>query len=255
MEPDVKKLWKDYIEQRSAETKEELIVHYISLVQKIANKVSYQLPDNFYKDDLFSYGIFGLIEAIERFNPDLGIPFAGYASKRIKGAMLDGIRKEDWVPVTTRKKAKMVEQAFHKLETAGEKSCSDEDVAAELNISVEEYRSWLSNIQYITLISLDDPVIDDDAASIKEVVRDDASPNPLAAAEDKEIKNMLAKAIGELPEKERTVVSLFYYNDLSNKEIAQVLDLSDSRVSQLHTKAIFRLRGKLARFHQLQDCT
>lgn len=254
MESDSKKLWNDYMEQKSLESKEELIVHYISLVQKIANKLSGQLPDNYYKDDLFSYGVFGLIEAIERFNPELGIPFPSYASKRIKGSMLDGIRKEDWVPVTTRKKAKLVEAAFHKLETAEQRSCSDEEVAAELGISLEEYRSWLNNIQYITVISLDEPVAEDESAAIRDMVRDEMSPNPLAAVEDQELKNMLARAIGELPEKEKTVVSLFYYNDLSNKEIAQVLELSDSRVSQLHTKAILRLRGKLARFQQLQVC-
>ncbi|PKM89944.1 MAG: FliA/WhiG family RNA polymerase sigma factor [Firmicutes bacterium HGW-Firmicutes-12] len=248
---EAQKLWKDYVEQRSVEVKEELIVYYISLVQKIANKISYQLPDHYSKDDLFSYGIFGLMEAIERFNPDLGIPFQSYASKRIKGSMVDGIRKEDWVPATTRKRAKLVEQAYQKLENDTENNVSDEDVAAELSISSEEFRSWLNNIQYITVMSLDEPVSEDESSFVKDIVTDELSPNPVVSIEEQELKKMLAKAIGDLPEKEKTVVSLFYYNDLSNKEIAKVMELSDSRVSQLHTKAIFRLRGKLARQKKL----
>lgn len=244
-EPD--KLWKDFIEQRKLETKEKLILHYVSLVKKIACKISYQLPSHFLKEDLFSYGVFGLIEAIERYNPSYGIPFQNYAAKRIKGSIVDGIRKEDWVPVTTRKKARLIEQAYLKLESSENNNINDEAVAAELKISVDEFRSWLSNIQYITVISLDEPISEDEHSPVKDIIKDQWTPNPAASVEEKEIKKLLAKAIGDLPEKERTVVSLYYYNDLSNKEIAQVMELSDSRISQLHTKAIFRLRGKLAR--------
>lgn len=243
-EPD--KLWKDFIERRELETKEELILHYVSLVKKIACKISYQLPSHFSKEDLFSYGVFGLIEAVERYDPSYGIPFQNYAAKRIKGSIVDGIRKEDWVPVTTRKKAKLIEQAYLNLENS-ENNTSDEAVAAELKISVEEFRSWLNNIQYITIISLDEPISEDENSPVKDIIKDQCAPSPAASAEEKEIKKLLAKAIGDLPEKERTVVSLYYYNDLSNKEIARVMELSDSRISQLHTKAIFRLRGKLAR--------
>jgi len=248
-EPD--KLWKDFIEQRKLEVKEELILHYISLVQRIAHKISYQLPSHYSKDDLFSYGIFGLIEAVERYNPALGIPFQNYAAKRIKGSIVDGIRKEDWVPVTTRKKAKLIEQAYQKLEIENGGNVSDDAVAAELNISVEEFRSWLNNIQYISIISLDEPIAEGENSIIKDIITDQYTPNPAISFEEQEVKKLLAKAIGDLPEKERMVVSLFYYNDLSNKEIAQAMELSDSRISQLHTKAIFRLRGKLARMKKV----
>lgn len=244
-------LWRDYITQKSPELKEKLIVYYISLVKKIANKISYQLPEHYSKDDLFSYGVFGLIEAVERYNPELGIPFSSYASKRIKGSIVDGIRKEDWVPATIRKRAKMIEQAYQKLESNLQRNVTDEEIAAELSISLDEFRNWLNNIQYITIISLEEPVSDDETGFIKDSVTDQYSPNPAVLSEELEVKKLLAKAVGELPDKERMVVSLFYYHDLSNKEIAHVMELSDSRVSQLHTKAILRLRGKLARMKKV----
>lgn len=185
-EPD--KLWKDFIDQRRLEVKEELILHYISLVQKIAHKISYQLPSHYSKDDLFSYGIFGLIEAVERYNPALGIPFKNYAAKRIKGSIVDGIRKEDWVPVTTRKKAKLIEQAYQKLENEQGKNISDEAVATELNISVEEFRGWLNNIQYISIISLDEPIAEDENSLIKDIITDQYTQNPAVSIEEQDFE-------------------------------------------------------------------
>lgn len=243
-------LWKNYLLEKSPELKEQLIIRYVPLVQRIAAKISGQLPAHCIKDDLYSYGIFGLLETIDRYNPELGIPFSSFASKRIKGAILDGLRKEDWVPVNVRKKAKLIEQAYRKLE-ALQGNVRDEEVAAELGISVEEFRNWLSNIQYITIISLDEPLAEDEGSLLKVGVLDETSPDPARQSEEQEIKKLLAKAVGELPEKEKTVISLYYYHDLANKEIAQVMELSDSRVSQLHTKAILRLRGKLARMKKI----
>jgi len=238
-------LWRDYFNNRCPELKEKIILHYAHLVKNIANKVSYYLPTNFIKDDLYSYGVFGLIEAIERYNPEIGIPFAGYAVKRIKGSIIDGIRKEDWVPASVRKKAKIISQTYQKIETNLLRSATDEEIAAELHISVNELAVWLKQIQYVTLLSLDEPLTE---TSYKiESIPDKYCPDPLNNLEVKETKNILADAVGDLPEKERMVVTLFYYEGLTNKEIAELLKLSDSRVSQLHTKAIFRLRGKLAR--------
>ena len=240
-------LWNAYIVSKSPELKEKLILHYIPLVERAAAKAAGSLPEHLSKDDLVGYGVFGLFEAVDRYNPEQGIPFPHFAVKRIKGAIIDGIRKEDWVPVTIRKRARLLEQAYRKIEEICGRNAEDEEVAAELKISVEELTEWLKNSQYITIISLDEPLSEDSAILLKDNLADVNSPDPVKTIEKNEIKAYLAKAIGELPDKERTVISLFYYNDLANKEIARVLGLSDSRVSQLHTKAIFRLRGKLSR--------
>ena len=247
MTTELHELWKDYIVSKSPELKERLILHYIPLVERAAAKAACSLPEHLSKDDLVGYGVFGLFEAVDRFNPEQGVPFPCFAIKRIKGAMIDGIRKEDWVPVTVRKKARMLDQAYRKFEEIHRRNADDEEIAAALNITVDELMQWLKNVQYISIISLDEPLSENNALLLRDNLTDASSPDPVRAMEKKEIKAFLAKAIGELPEKEKTVISLFYYNDLANKEIASVLDLSESRVSQLHTKAIFRLRGKLSR--------
>ncbi|MDD2432121.1 MAG: FliA/WhiG family RNA polymerase sigma factor [Clostridia bacterium] len=239
-------LWKEYFLNRDPALKEELIVHYISLVQKIAGKVAYALPAHMERDDLYSYGIFGLLEAIDRYNPNLGVPFAGFAIKRIKGSIIDGIRKEDWLPVSVRKRAKQVEQAYEKIEMQLGRSATDEEIASELKISINEWTQWLKTLQYITILSLDQSLSEEQDFSLKDNLFNSESPNPLQIIIKKEIKNILMQAIERLPEKEKLVISLYYFHDLSNKEIAQVMELSPSRISQLHTKAIFRLRGKLS---------
>lgn len=227
--------------------REQQVLLHLRLVHKIANKIYASLPSHVVRDDLYGYGVFGLIEAADRFNAEHGVPFAAYAGKRIRGAIIDGIRKEDWVPVSVRKKAKMVENAYARLENELGRSATDEEMAGELKIGKTEFLQWLEQIQVVTVFSLDEPITDDEEILLKDSVQDQKSPNPLSTLEEKETKKLLLKAVGELPEKEKTVISLFYYEDLSNKEIARVMELSDSRISQLHTKAIFRLRGKMAR--------
>lgn len=241
-------LWQQYIAKRDAAIKEKIIVHYISLVQKIAHQMAYTLPTHMDKDDLYSHGIFGLLEAIDRYNPQLGISFPTFAVKRIKGAIIDGIRREDWLPVSVRKKAKLLEQTYEKLEIRLGRNASDEEIAAELQIKPEELTEWLKAVQFVLVLSLDESLSEeDDDFSLKDRLANPESPNPVEITEQNEIKNMLAKALEELPEKEKLVISLFYYHELTNKEIAEVLELSESRISQLHTKAVFRLRGKLSR--------
>lgn len=246
MEPD--NLWKEYLNKKDPEIKEKLIIHYISLVKKIAKKMAYALPAHLDGDDLYSYGIFGLLEAIDRYNPNFGIPFAGFAVKRIKGAIIDEMRKEDWIPVSVRKKAKLIEKAYQKIEMQLGRNATDEEIASELRISPAELSQWLIMVQYITLISLDESFSEEETISLKDYLPNMESPNPLFITEKKELKMMLIKTIKELPEKEKLVISLYYFHDLANKEIAQVMKLSESRISQLHAKAIFRLRGKLSRF-------
>ena len=239
--------WKIYMSSNSPEIKEQLVLQHINLVQKIANKVATYLPSHISRDDLNSNGIFGLLEAADRYNVELGIPFPAYAAKRIRGAIIDAMRREDWVPTALRRKAKLIEEAYSILENELGRNASDEEVAEHLKITLTDLDQWLKNIQFISIISLDEPLIEGDDGVYAEQITDLSSPNPVVISENNELKKILAKAVSSLPEKEKTVVSLFYYNDLSNKEIAQVMNLSESRISQLHTKAIFRLRGKLSR--------
>lgn len=231
----------------SPEAKEQLILEHIILVRRIANKLAAYLPQHISRDDLTSNGIFGLLEAVNRYDAQLGVPFPAYAAKRIKGAIIDAMRREDWVPADLRRKAKLVEKAYSDLENSLERSATDEEVALYLKISLDELQEWLKDIQFISIISLDEPLTRRDEGFYREQITDPDSPDPVKVCEAKELKEILAKAVSQLPDKEKTVISLYYYNELSNKEIAQVMDLSDSRVSQLHTKAIFRLRGKLSR--------
>lgn len=233
--------------QKSPTMKEKLVLENIGLVQRIANKIAGSMPSHITADDIYSYGIFGLLEAVERYNPEYGIPFNNFASIRIKGAIIDGIRKDDWVPNTVRKKAKMIEEAYLNLESTSSGLVTDERVAKYLGISLEELRQWYASIQYITLISLDEPISEGENYTLLDNVHNQTSSNPEKTSEQNELKDMLVKAVGDLPDKERLVVTLYYYEDLSNKEIAKIMNLSDSRISQLHTKAILRMRGKLAR--------
>lgn len=240
-------LWKNYKLTKKPELKEEIIIHYISLVQKAAAKVAAYLPAHINKEDLQSHGIFGLIEAIDRYDLEQGVPFSTYAIKRIKGSIIDALRREDWVPLSVRRKARLVEQTYQKLEAEFGRSAKDQEVACELNISLDEFYEWLKNIQFISIISLEDTFSSADDGLVGAQIADENSPDPLSIMEKGMIQSIITKAVKELPEKEKTVISLFYYNDLSNKEIARLMELSDSRVSQLHTKAILRLRGKLSR--------
>lgn len=240
-------LWKEYFVSKNPAIKEQLVIENISLVRKMADKVGSYLPRHVPREDLYSNGIFGLLEAVERYNPQLGIPFNLYAGKRIKGSIIDALRREDWVPEGLRKKARLLEQAYQKVEAELNRNAADAEVAAFLNITPEELYQWLKNIQFISIISLDEPLAESEDSKMVHNIPDFTSPNPVQQAEENEVKKILARAVGELPEKEKLVVSLFYYQDMTNKEIAQIMELSDSRISQLHTKAIFRLRGKLAR--------
>lgn len=243
---DSRNLWKEFSLKKDPAVKEKLIIYYIYLVQKIAKKTANSLPTYIDQDDLFSYGIFGLLEAIDRYNPDFGIPFASFAVKRIKGSIIDGIRKEDRIPVSLRKRAKQVELAYQKVEMQLGRNATDEEIASELGIDLQELLNWLKTMQYITILSLDESLSEEQDLTLKESIDNPESPNPLQITIENEIKDTLTKAVQGLPEKEKYVISLYYFHDLSNKEIAKVLEVSPSRVSQLHTKAIFRLRGKLS---------
>ncbi|MDU4959881.1 MAG: FliA/WhiG family RNA polymerase sigma factor [Sporomusaceae bacterium] len=232
-------LWLAYQQQRRPEIREKLIIHYLALVKLAAGRIAIGLPLHIDKEDLISTGFFGLLDAIERFDPMRNTKFETYAMSRIRGAILDALRAQDWAPVSVRQKAKKYEQTLAALEAKLGRSASDAEIAAALAISTDQLYSLLTQLNAAAIIPLDD-FIQDEALTA-------AADNPLRHAEAEAVKATLAEAIEVLPEKERIIVSLYYYEELTLKEISLILKLTEARISQLHTKAILRLRGALAR--------
>lgn len=232
-------LWLTYQQSKKTEIREKLIEHYLSLVKLVASRLAISLPQHVDKDDLISNGFFGLLDAIEKYDPERAVKFETYAVVRIRGAMLDAIRSQDWVPTSVRQKAKQYEQAIAQLENQLGRSATDEEVAAELGISSSELYTLINQLNASTIIPLED--------FTKTETSSNHLVNPSDHIETEEVKQALAKAIDKLPEKEKLVVSLYYYDGLTLKEISLILKLSEARISQLHTKSIFRLRGALSR--------
>ena len=241
-------LWRQYRKEHDPEIREFFVEQYSALVKYVAGKVAIGMPQNVEFDDLVSYGSFGLLDAIEKFDPEREIKFKTYAMTRIRGAIFDELRSIDWIPRSIRQKAKQVEETISMLENKLGHTVDDDDIAREMNLSVEELRSLLNKISGTSMISLNDIWYlgeDNDEVSFMETLESSASLNPDTMIEKEEVKAVIIEAIQQLPEKEKKVVVLYYYEDLTLKEIGEVLDVTESRISQLHTKAIMRLRGKL----------
>lgn len=238
------KLWDQYAKSRSPELREKIIMEYAPLVKLVAGRLSMYLGYNVEYEDLVSYGIFGLIDAIDKYDFNKNVKFETYASLRIRGAILDQIRKMDWIPRSVRQKQKKIDTAMSKLEAEYGRPATDEEMAKELDISVEELDSWNGQTKVTNVVSLEDFIEQGSE------IRMDASHNsqfeqPEKVVEKAELAKMLEKALGELTEKEKSVVLFYYYEDLSLKEISRVLEVSESRVSQLHTKAIQKMKKHL----------
>ena len=244
-------LWQQYKNNKNAQAREKLILNYLPMVRYIAGRISPSLQGYFEYDDLVSAGVYGLINAIERFNPDLGYKFETFAFSRIKGSILDWLRSLNWIPQSVFRKSKELENALWELEQKLGRPPADEEVAAYLNMSSEEYKRLIVQTAPVTLVSLDDHLgpADDggDNSPLQEMIADAQAADPVLSFEAMEVKKILIQAIDKLPERERLVVALYYYEGLTLKEIGQVIGVSESRVSQLHTKAIIRLRGQLSR--------
>ena len=228
-------------------TREQIIIEYAPLIKYIAQKIAARLPANIDIDDLISSGVIGLMDAIEKYDPTRDNKFKTYAEFRIRGAILDELRAQDWVPRSVREKAKMLERAFAKVEQEKGRAATEEEVCAELKISTDEYYDLLNQVRSISLLSYED---------LHNFARGDRrndlgygaagrAATPFSELNVAHIKKLVSDAIKELPEKQRLVLSLYYYEDLNLKEIGKVLDVTESRVSQLHTQAILRLRMKL----------
>ncbi len=246
---DVTLIWKQYKKEGSQESREKLILNYAPLVKYVAGRVSSGLPPNIEYADLVSYGIFGLIDAIEKYDPERGIKFETYAVARIKGAIIDELRSIDWVPRSVRFKARELERAYTTLENELKRLPSDEEVARHMGISVGELNQLLQQLSFISLVALDElwNVGGDkgDKVSLVDTLEDSRVKDPAKAYEVEEMKRILAEAINRLPEREKIVVSLYYYEALTLREIGEVLGVTESRVCQMHTKAILRLKGRL----------
>jgi len=240
-------LWSSWKREGDPEAKKRLIEQYLNLVDYVTGRLAIGLPRNVSKDDLTSYGIMGLIDAVEKFEPERGLQFETYASWRIRGAILDGLRQADWVPRSVREKARKIEEAYQLLEQKHLRSVTDREISEYLQVSVEEFQQMLQEVNFAAVLSLEDPIRDEEPETRKMLLVDDRAKNPEDTVEELFLKESLAHAIERLTEKERTVVTLFYYEELSLSEIAEVMSLSPSRISQLHSKAILRLRGALAR--------
>lgn len=240
-----------YKQSHDMTAREKLILDHAPLVKYVAGRLALRLPPNVDMEDLISYGIFGLIDAIEKFNPELNVKFETYAIARIKGGMLDGLRSLDWVPHSLRQKARELERAYAKLEGELGRSATDEEIAAALGIELADYHQLISDIGYTNLVSLDDLWYEGEGGNSAiraiDMIEDEGAENPQLKVEFEERKRMLAEAIEKLPEREKLMVSLYYYEGLTVREIAAIMGVSQSRVSQLHSKAILRLRGRLSR--------
>jgi RNA polymerase sigma factor for flagellar operon FliA len=245
----VAEIWADYKQHGTREARERLILHYAPLVKFVAGRVAAGLPQNIEQSDLVSYGIFGLIDAIDKFDPARGYKFETYAISRIKGAIIDELRSIDWVPRSVRAKARAIERAYSKLENELRRSPEDREVAAELGMSEEELAAILSQISFVGIVALDELLSASADRSGGATVGDtiaDRTNNPVEAFESEEMRHVLADAINRMPDRERLVLTLYYYEGLTLAEIGAVLGVTESRVCQIHTKAIFQLRGRLS---------
>ena len=243
-------LWAEYKGSTSLEARDRLIVHYSPLVKYVAGRVSVGLPQNIEQADLVSYGIFGLIDAIDKFDPGRNIKFETYAIARIKGAIIDELRSIDWVPRSVRSKARSVEKAYAKLEASLLRTPTDVEVAEEMGISERELQNVFQQVSFVGLIALDEMLSISGERGESTTLGDtiaDKGEGPMAAFEVEETKEVLADAINRLADREKIVLTLYYYEGLTLAEIGDVLGVTESRVCQIHSKAVLQLRSRLAR--------
>jgi len=241
-------LWSDFKETGAHELRNQLIIYYSPFVKYVASRVLAGLPRHFDEEDLISYGIIGLIDAIERFEPDRNLRFETYAIPRIKGAIIDELRSIDWVPRSVRTKARAVEQAVSQLESTLRRTPTEEEVAAELELSVGDFHKALRKISTVGVMALDEVLRGGDRterSTLGETLPDRTG-GPMDVFEAKESKEALLTAVAAMPERERTVLTMYYYDGLTLTEIGDILGVTESRVCQIHTKALRQLRSVLA---------
>ena len=242
-EAERQKIWDRYMRTKETELRDQLILEYINVVNLVAGRMGMYLGYTVEYDDLVGYGIFGLIDAIDKYDMAKNVKFETYASLRIRGSILDHIRKLDWVPRTLRQKQKKMDAVSGKLEEELGRPATDQEIADELGLSLDEYEGWKSEAELSNLISLDDYLEQGNEGRLDTFGSRFVGPE--AAVEQDEMKKMLTEALMTLTEKEQRVVTLYYYEELTLKEISEVLEVSESRVSQLHTKALKKIKDRL----------
>ena len=259
VEAGIAEMWDAYAEApHDRVVRDRLVLHYAPLVKYVAGRVGTGLPSHVDVADLVQCGIFGLVDAIERFEPDRGRKFEVYAMQRIRGAILDELRSQDWVPRSVRSRAREIERAIERLETREQRSCSDGELAGELGMETADLRSTFGQIAMTSVAALDELVAagrshaagpGGTAPSLADSLPDVAAEDPVTAMESRETRRQLAEAIQGLAERDRTIVGLYYFENLTLAEIGKVLGVTESRVCQLHTRAVLRLRARLAEVH------
>jgi len=249
-ERELSQLWREFKAFGSSTNRDKLILHYAPMVKFVAGRMRTGLPSTVEQADLISYGIFGLIDAISKFEPDRAIKFETYAVSRIRGAIIDELRSIDWVPRSVRFKARQLERKTNELENKLHRAPTDEEVASAMDLSVKELQAIYTQISTVSVAALDEMILggneDSGRMPLIETLEDPAAESPEAAFEAEEMKEILSRVVDKLPERERKVVSLYYYEGLTLSQIGEVLGVSESRVCQMHTKAVFQLRTRLA---------
>lgn len=241
-----KRLWDDYARTRSSEVREKIILEYAPLVKVVAGRLSMYLGNNVEYEDLVSYGIFGLIDAIDKFDSMKEIKFETYASLRIRGAILDQIRKMDWIPRTIRQKQKKINAVMRDVETRCGRPATDREIAEGLGITEDEYTDWQSQMKITNLVSLNEYIEQgSDVSNEKSANVSRHFDSPEKTVEKSELAEMLKNALTLLTEKERRVIELYYYEELTMKEISHILEVTESRVSQLHTRGLQKMKTKM----------
>ena len=238
------------IDQRKIDKdlREDLILSYAPLVKYIAERIAIRLPSNISKEELISAGTVGLLDALDRFEPEMGIKFQTYAEHRIKGAILDELRKMDWFPRSVRKDIHKIEYAITALKSRNGREPEDSEIAEEMGIDIDSYYRIITRARGVTLLSLDETLPDGTTPKFAKQASD--MPSPLDELTIKELKRIISGALAQLSKKEQLVISLYYYDELTLKEIAKILDLTESRISQIHSKAIIKLRAKLRTYNK-----
>ncbi len=239
-------LWERFKSTGDSGAREGLIIHYSPLVKFVAGRVAVGLPRNVESSDLVSYGVFGLIDAIEKFEPERGFKFETYAINRVKGAILDELRALDWVPRSVRAKAREIERSITELEHRLQRNPTDEELAHHLESSVSDLHHTLAEISNLGIVALDEVFSPENGSSLKDMVADPSGLGPEAAFQKEETRRILADAINRLPDRERLVLTLYYFEGLTLAEIGDVLGVTESRVCQIHAKSVMSLRNRMA---------
>ena len=244
---EIEELWAAYKAAPTQHLRDQLILQYSPLVKYVAGRDGVGLPQNVEQSDLVSYGVFGLIDAIDKFDLDRGYKFETYAMNRIKGAILDELRSIDWVPRSVRSKARSLERAYAELEAQNHRAPTDEEVAEKLGVTDQQFQNTLSQISFVGVAALDEMLAGGDrgeSVTLGDTVAD-ANEGPMGVYEVEEMRQILADSINRMPEREKIVLTLYYYEGLTLAEIGRVLSVTESRVCQIHTKAVLQLRSRI----------